>query len=366
MRVLVWHTAGFALGIALGDVLRLPVPATLFLALAALAFTLLVFFRTGNLRLLVILSLFIGIFWGQIHHLEYQDLTFKPGERIQAVGTAVGEPSPTATGKAFLFQVSRSNDIQDTKLKVRVICDSREEVHYGDVLKISGKILDTPVPSNPHQFNYDAYLKRHGIAGTVSTMYGGTITPLGENRGNKLLQAVYGLKGKMDRVLSQLPSNQQSFIGGMLFGDKGNLSFEERNILSQTGLMDAFAVSGVHVGYVIFFTLSLAQVLKLGKWGRFILTFFTVLFYAALSEFTPSVLRSGAMALLGLLAYSLGEKKDFYTACRFSTILFSRLGCSLSDAGCQKVVPLQGILGGAAGGGCFCPIGFDPFTGLLL
>ncbi|ATW25365.1 DNA internalization-related competence protein ComEC/Rec2 [Candidatus Formimonas warabiya] len=319
-RVLLWHTLGFALGIGAGNFFHIPVGAAFALALGALVFSGYILCRAQELRFLVIFSCCVGILWGQVHYLALQDIPFTPGERIQALGMAAGEPSPTAGGKIFSFQVFQGAGAPRTKGKIQVLCAAGEKVRYGDVLHISGEVLDTTPPSNPHQFDYPAYLKRHGIEATVSTLYGGSITPTGENRGHAFLALVFGLKEKMARVLGNLPPQQSAFIGGMLFGEKGTLSFEERNVLSQTGLMDAFAVSGVHVGYVVLFTLLLAQLFKLNKWNRLFLVLFAVVFYAALSEFTPSVLRSGAMAVMGLLAYSLGEKKDFYTALAFAAL----------------------------------------------
>ena len=70
------------------------------------------------------------------------------------------------------------------------------------------------------------------------------------------MKSVIRLKEKMDGVLAHLPPRQQSFIGGMLFGNKGGLTFTEQNVLSQTGLMDTllYPVSmGYGFVYPIFF-----------------------------------------------------------------------------------------------------------------
>jgi len=312
-RVLVLHTLGFVLGIFIGDFFLVPIAAAFALALAALVLSLFVYFQGRDIRFLVIFTLCVGLLWGQINILNHESNLLVQGDRFHGVGTVVSSPRPTATGKIFSFTLEQVNGNSVSSMKIHVLCSSQEEVHYGDVLEISGKVMEGSKASNPGQFDYDQYLKRHGISASVSTLYGGKVRAAGENRGNVFMKAVIKIKERMDLVLNHLPSQQKTFIGGMLFGNKGDLTFSERNILSQTGLMDAFAVSGVHVGYVVLFTLYFAQMLKFNKWGRLIFVALAVVFYAALSEFTPSVLRSGSMALLGLLAYSLGEKKDFFT-----------------------------------------------------
>lgn len=312
-RVLILHTIGFVLGIVIGNFFLVPVPAAFALALAALLFSLFVLLRSRDIRLLAVFTLCTGLLWGQINTLGDQDSLPAPGEPFHGVGVVETQPRPTSTGQIFSFALEQVNHHPVRQVRIHVLSSPEAEVHYGDVLAISGKMLDGAGATNPGQFDYDQYLKRRGIFGTVSTMYGGEIERTGENRGHGFIKAVVKIKTKMDLVLANLPSRQRAFIEGMLFGNKGDLTFSQRNVLSQTGLMDAFAVSGVHVGYVVLFTLYFAQIFRLNKWGRLIAVALTVVFYAALSEFTASVIRSGAMALLGLLAYSLGEKKDFFT-----------------------------------------------------
>ncbi|MCR6544955.1 DNA internalization-related competence protein ComEC/Rec2 [Dehalobacterium formicoaceticum] len=320
-RILVYHTLGFMLGIFLGDFFHVPLGAAFALSLAALLFALFVMGKRRDPKLLLVFTLFAGLFWGQVHHPEFQPDLFKGEDDFHGAGLVISDPRPTATGQIFTFKPEEVNHLPVSSIKLQVLCSSEDKVSYGDQLVLSGKVLPGSRASNPGQFDYDAYLKRHGIGATVSTLYGGQIEATGVNRGNLFLHGVYKIKDRMDLVLSYLPVQQSNFIGGMLFGNKGDLTFAERNVLSQTGLMDAFAVSGVHVGYVILFTLYFAQLLHLGKWGRLLLVGAAMLFYAALSEFTPSVLRSGFMALLGLAAYSLGERKDFFTGLALAAML---------------------------------------------
>lgn len=312
-RVLVIHTLGFVIGIIIGNLFLVPISAAFACALAALVFSVLVLIKGRDVRLLVVFTLCVGLFWGQVHSSRIPPYPLASGAEFQGGGIVAAEPRTTSSGKIFPLTLKHVQRQIIPPMKIHVLCSAEEEVHYGDVLKIRGKVLAGSGASNPGQFDYEKYLKRQGIFYTVSTLYEGRIENTGENRGNFFMKSVIRLKEKMDGILAHLPPRQQSFIGGMLFGNKGGLTFTERNVLSQTGLMDAFAVSGVHVGYVVLFTLYFAQLLKLNKWGRFLLVFVAVLFYAALSEFTSSVLRSGSMALLGLLAYSLGERKDFFT-----------------------------------------------------
>ncbi|MGI6679066.1 MAG: DNA internalization-related competence protein ComEC/Rec2 [Dehalobacterium sp.] len=320
-RILVYHTLGFMLGIFLGDFFHVPLNAAFALSLAALFFAVLVLGKRQDPRFLLVFTLCAGLFWGQVHHPEFQPDLFQGEEKFQGVGIVNSDPRPTATGQIFTFKPEEINHYPVSGIELQILCSSADEVSYGDQVILSGKVLLESRATNPGQFDYHNYLKRHGITATISTLYGGEIKATGVNRGNLFLHGVFKLKDRMDLVLDHLPEQQAKFIGGMLFGTKGDLTFSERNVLSQTGLMDAFAVSGVHVGYVILFTLYFAQFLRLNKWGRLLIVVVAMLFYAALSEFTPSVLRSGFMALLGLWAYAIGERKDFFTGLALAVLL---------------------------------------------
>jgi len=314
-RILVYHTLAFALGIIGGHYLHISVGILLIVTGAVFLSCLISLCLNWQPVLFLVFSCFAGMLWGQVNEIVYTDLVFAPEDNVQVVGMVVTQPYHAGAGIMYVIKPERINGrVYRGKSKISVYSEPGQEISYGDVLTIEGKFMAAGIPSNPHQFDYSAYQKRKGIIGTISTAYGGKAAPTGENRGKTFLKMAFAVKKRMLLAIENLPPKQGVFITGMLFGDKGNLSYQDRSILSQTGLMDAFAVSGVHVGFVVLFTLSLAHGLGLKKTGRLILVSVVMCFYAAVSGFTPSVVRSGVMAILGLLAFSFGAKKDFLTA----------------------------------------------------
>ncbi|MGI6713291.1 MAG: DNA internalization-related competence protein ComEC/Rec2 [Bacillota bacterium] len=321
-RIIVYHTMAFILGITIGHLFKPSLGIAFVLCLAAFVLSLISLLWKGPPMVLVLFSFCAGGLWLQFSETSYTGFPFMEGDQVQMTGVVVSEPYPTVQGKIFTFKPENINGKNyQGKSLVNVFSDSADTIRYGDYLKLQAKFIKMEEPLNPNQFHYSSYLKRRGITAVVSTAYGGTLTITGINRGNVLLKGALGVKRKMERVLEHLPLRQQTFVAGMLFGDKGNLTYRERNVLSQTGLMDAFAVSGVHVGFVILFSYYLAQILKINKIGRLFLVSFILCFYAAVSGFTPSVLRSGTMAIIGLIAYNLGEKKDALAALAISALL---------------------------------------------
>ena len=249
-RVLVIHTLGFVIGIIIGNLFLVPISAAFACALAALVFSVLVLIKGRDVRLLVVFTLCVGLFWGQVHSSRIPPYPLASGAEFQGGGIVAAEPRTTSSGKIFPLTLKHVQGQIIPPMKIHVLCSAEEEVHYGDVLKIRGKVLAGSGASNPGQFDYEKYLKRQGIFYTVSTLYEGRIENTGENRGNFFMKSVIRLKRKWMGFLPifRLGSN---LLSRDALGNKGGLTFTERNVLSQTGLMDAFAVSGVHVGYVV-------------------------------------------------------------------------------------------------------------------
>ncbi|MGI6066296.1 MAG: DNA internalization-related competence protein ComEC/Rec2 [Bacillota bacterium] len=336
-RVLLFHTIGFALGIALGNVLNIPVHFAFLCALISAIMSLVIIWFRGSVKLTVIFTLAVGVFWVQVNSFQYLITPFFAGDQVEIQGLALSNPVPAGSGQVFTLRPDIVNGQEYTGSgRINIFAEEGQVVHYGDVVKIKGKVLPENGATNPNQFDYGAYLKRKGVVAAVSTAYGGSITLIERDQGNFFLKQVYTLKNKMDMVLAHLPPRQQGFVSGMLFGEKNQLTYQERNVLSQTGLMDAFAVSGMHVGFVVLLAGYLAHIFQAGKWGRLFAVGLAVLFYAAVTGFTASVVRSGLMAVIGLLAYSLGEEKDVPTAMAVAALpILVYRPLDLFDAGFQ-------------------------------
>jgi competence protein ComEC len=78
-----------------------------------------------------------------------------------------------------------------------------------------------------------------------------------------------------------------------------------------------FAVSGLHMGFVLLLGLWFAGRLKLGRYPPvfFVIMIASLLgFYTAMADFSVSALRAAIMGLVGTMAMAWQQRKDFYTA----------------------------------------------------
>jgi competence protein ComEC len=118
--------------------------------------------------------------------------------------------------------------------------------HYGDVLKVTGK-LETPEPFD--NFDYRSYLERQGI---YSVIYYPGVELLGRGQGLKPLQWIYSLRERLSASLARALSEPQgSLAQGILLGLRGNIPDSLNEAFSRTGTAHILAISGLNISIVI-------------------------------------------------------------------------------------------------------------------
>ena len=277
------------------------------------------------------------------------------GARAQSVAAAF----PAAPGQeASLLGQARGNSVYRGDGRYRLLLAVNEVngapwrgqvyLYYeggpllaGDMVAARGSVLRFTPYGNPGAFNYDAYMKRQGVAAALSCYYGGEAHSL---RG--FADPGHTIRERLLQAMEEAAGDASALLKGVFLGDKSELSFSQKSALSLAGVLHAFAVSGLHVGYLVAAALLLAGSGRRRRWQRLILTAALLLFYLHLTGLPASIVRASLMALTLLTATALDEKNDPLT-----TISLAALVCLLYrplwlfDAGFQ--------LSFAAAGGIF-------------
>jgi competence protein ComEC len=186
--------------------------------------------------------------------------------------------------------------------------------HYGDVLKIAGK-LETPEPFD--NFDYKSYLARQGI---YSVIYYPGVELLGRGEGLKPLQWIYSLRERLSASLARaLPEPQGSLAQAILLGLRGNIPDSLNEAFSRTGTAHILAISGLHMSIIIAMFLSLG-VLFFGR-QRSLYIWLALAFtwlYTLLAGMNPPVIRAAIMGSLFLMAVYLGRQGSAIIALAFA------------------------------------------------
>ena len=133
----------------------------------------------------------------------------------------------------------------------------------------------------------------------------------------RLLPAVLrrNIECTIDRIF---PEDTSFFARALLLGDRTDMGYELNTAFKVTGISHIIAVSGLHVSM-----LASAVYLLAGKkrWLMAILGIPTVLLFAAIVGFTPSITRACMMQILLLIALVLDRDYDPLTSLAFAACI---------------------------------------------
>ena len=126
------------------------------------------------------------------------------------------------------------------------------------------------------------------------------------------------LREQIAERIGQLFRENAGVARGMLLGDKGGIAQSTLADFQNVGVMHLLAISGLHVSVLAG---ALSLVLRRGAWTRFALVALFLAVYAALTAFSPSVVRASVMLLCGMLAFPLRRRPDTPSALSLAFIL---------------------------------------------
>lgn len=186
---------------------------------------------------------------------------------------------------------------------------------------LSGTVTLPAERKNPNLFDYRLYLKTRDVR-VILQADASKITFV-SGRTSLFSSAVARLKyGFTDRLKEVMSPEAYGLTVGMLFGDRSFIGDDVYEAFQKNGVAHILSVSGIHVGIVY---LYLSKLLGNRKTiGFYLLTSALLIFYAALSEFSPSVVRAVVMILIHILSKVLWRPYDFLSctaACAWAMLL---------------------------------------------
>lgn len=321
---LIYLSAAWVAGIYLGSKIVLPIGI---ICLGLLPLCLIPFLRQHKKHFLLAAFCLLAVFGGSIrfqsslpavdeHHLQL----YNEKGAAEIEGMVCTEPE--ARNTTAIFQLSASELQIDGRKKeisgkalIRV--PRYQEYHYGDILKLTGK-LETPPQLD--DFDYKGYLARQGIYSVINYP---KIEIIDTGRGLKPLAWIYSLRNRLSQSLAlALPELQASLAQGILLGLRGNIPYSLQEAFSRTGTAHLLAISGLHLSIIIGISLSIGIWLLGRRYYIYIwVAFLAIWLYALVTGMRPPVVRGAIMGSMFLLAEFLGRQRTASTALAFAAAL---------------------------------------------
>ena len=164
------------------------------------------------------------------------------------------------------------------------------DLKIGDYVKIYGE-LDVPSSNtNFNLFNYKKYLLSKKIYYSIKC------SKIEKIKDGNIL---YKMKNLFIEKIDKIPNN--SYIKALIIGDNSDIDTEYINSYRSNGISHLFAISGMHVSFIILFINKLLEkIIKNKKICDLVITIFLI-FYSFLASFAVSILRAVLMHLFGLI-----------------------------------------------------------------
>ncbi|NQU68440.1 MAG: DNA internalization-related competence protein ComEC/Rec2 [Candidatus Marinimicrobia bacterium] len=228
---------------------------------------------------------------------------------VQIPSIDITNPKGSFTGVVDWVKASKTGN----RLKVSTVGDypfsfiytdrDNSKVLPGDTLHVNGNLVIPDPPRNPGQFDYGKYLKQKGISYILTK---GKIEQIVEGEWS-INRQFFEIQNSVRKIINTFVDAPFSGImTGLILGDRSGIDEELKDRFQEIGVIHILAVSGLHVGYIFMMLSFLASGLNIRGKGQFWIIFAGLVFYAALTGFTTSVLRASLMAIM----YSWGKMRE--------------------------------------------------------
>lgn len=197
-------------------------------------------------------------------------------------------------------------------------CSVQPQDVIGKRTRVFGEVLLLGEIRNPGLFNYRLYLKTIG-ARVIIKANSENIMFSHDNNSilfSNIALIKYSFLNRLEKVMEP---EAFGIMTGMLFGDRSLIGDNTYSMFQRNGIAHILSVSGIHVGIVYMFISRFFGSRKTKCF--YLLTILFLILYAALAEFSPSVVRAVIMILIYIFSKISYHRYDFMTCTAFGALV---------------------------------------------
>ncbi len=300
-RIIVFCVIAFCLGIFVGGLIFSNLYLTIIIPIALLLLGIIFYLFFKKILLLVLLFTFsLGcvsyVIDYKINVKEIDKTCEISGKVVESVGKNLVLSDLTIEGKKYGGKVL----LKRSEAKV-----GEQITYFGAIKTMDFSVFDTYAMS---YYNDDVFYE--------STQFYSKEISKAE------LDIFEKIKGKITRVLSRYMADEDTgIVKSLLFGDKSSLRDEDNVLIRSAGVSHIFAVSGLHVGFLIALLIFVLKKLRINPTVQFFAVVLSILLYGFLCNFPGGLKRAGIMAIVYLLSSITCNKNDPLTTLSLSVFI---------------------------------------------
>ena len=274
-------------------------------------------------------------------NVEYEK-SFKDEENLEVTAIVLSQKEEKDYNYTYKIKLLKGKN-KNKCLYLKI--DKKQEVNleYGDKIFITGEFQEPQGMRNEGGFNYKEYLKSLNIYGSVKAK---NIKVIEQNKGNIFMNFTYKISDEIKENIEEFMGEKYSgLLIGLLLGDSSKIDENMEENFKITSLTHILAVSGAQVSYIIVAMYSLLK-RKIGIQKTRVVIIASLIFYTALTGFSPSIVRAGIMGIILMISGLVFRKNDIINSIAISLFfmlvynpfLLENVGLQLSYLGTIGII----------------------------
>ncbi len=211
------------------------------------------------------------------------------------------------------------------KLLLNLKKDSlKNDLKIGQYLFTNTAVKNLPDLKNPFQFDYKSYLENKNIYRQIYTEKSAIIILKKSKTSVYSLAQIFRNKVVANFIKKGLKGDELAVVKALLLGEKQDLSVELRQEYANAGAIHILAISGLHIGIIMFLLswfLKPLEYLKNGKNYKLVLIVLFLWIYALIAGLSPSIIRATTMFTALSISLFSKRKTDVYNILALSAFV---------------------------------------------
>lgn len=224
----------------------------------------------------------------KVNLLHNTKLTF-----VVEIDSVIIEQKLFSLNENFLCSINQPNQNNLSKFY--------NEIEIGNKVEIKGTIWKARERRNPGEFDYYKYLLTKEISALIYLKDVNNIK-VDNRKYAPFKNIIFQTRKRTSEIIDNIYNKKTAaLIKGLLLADRSEIDYRARESFVNAGVIHVLAVSGLHVGFIVFIFLFLFN--RFNIYIRTVLTIIGLILFLLLTNSPPSVFRATIMAVVMLLSF---------------------------------------------------------------